>query len=354
MRQVFGCKNRPNKIGVIIAQLGTPEAPTASALRPYLKQFLSDRRVIEIPRILWWFILNVIILNTRPKRSAKLYARIWTDRGSPLLKTTLLQAEKTKELLAKEGLDFEFVVGMRYGAPDLGEATKDLIKRGCTKIILFPMYPQYSASTTASTYDAVFATLLKERFVPTLKVVDPFYQHKGYIEALIAQANEYLENAKHQPDKIILSYHGVPLSYVQKGDPYCCQCVETTQLFIENSKIPTDKIQHCFQSRFGKDPWLNPYTDETVEKFARDGLKHLAVMCPGFTADCLETLDEIANEARESFHKLGGETLNLIPCVNDHPIFIRMMADIIKDEAATWLSGNNQKMSQITCPAVGL
>lgn len=350
MRQVFGCKNRPQKTGVLIAQLGTPKAPTAKALRPYLKQFLSDRRVIEVPRLIWWFILNVIILNTRPKRSAKLYQRIWTEDGSPLLLTTLAQAEKAKALLQSKGLDCEFAVGMRYGEPSLESATQELIKKGCSKIILFPMYPQYSASTTASTYDIVFKTLLKERFVPTLKVVDPFYAHPRFIEALVLRAKEYINKALHKPERIILSYHGVPISYVTKGDPYCCQCVETTELFIQQSGLKRDQIVHCFQSRFGNEPWLNPYTDETIEKLAREGIKHLAVMCPGFTADCLETLDEIGNEARHAFVKEGGQTLSLIPCVNDHPEFIQMMADIILQEAS--FAKGSLVPQAVNCPVI--
>lgn len=350
MKSAYGCRTNSASVGVLLAQLGTPEAPTKAALRPYLKQFLSDRRVIEVNPVLWWGILNGIILNTRPKRSAKLYSRIWTDKGSPLFVTTQMQAQKCKERLEGQGIHYEFAVGMRYGQPSLESAVDELIAKGCSRILLFPMYPQYSASTTASTYDAVFPHLLKRRVVPTLKVVDAYYNRKSFINSLVARMNEFYSAATPRPERLILSYHGVPISYVDKGDTYCCQCVETTQLFIKASGMNANEVIHTFQSRFGKEPWLNPYTDVTIEKLAQEGIKHLAVMCPGFTADCLETLDEIGNEARELFQEHGGDTLRLIPCVNDHPVWIEAMAKIILEETTSWRSDDSLPGCYAACP----
>jgi ferrochelatase len=347
----YGCKKNFTDIGVIVSNLGTPEAPTKKALRPYLKQFLSDRRVIEINPILWWIILNGIVLNLRPAKSAKAYASIWTDEGSPLLVTTKKQAKGAEELLKKEGINLHFAVGMRYGNPSLESAVDELIEKGCSKILLFPMYPQYSASTTGSTYDAVFKHLLKKRNIPTLKVVDPYFNSKSYINSLVARYNEFISTVDVKPEKIILSYHGVPISYVDKGDPYCCQCVETSEYFKKATGLTSDNVIHTFQSRFGNEVWLNPYTDKTVERLAKEGVKHLAVMCPAFTSDCLETLEEIGEEAREDFLHNGGETFNLIPCVNDHHSYLKMMCEIIKSETATWRDADCYSGACLSCPA---
>lgn len=345
MQVSYGCRQTPSKIGVLIAQLGTPDAPTPSALKRYLKQFLSDPRVIEVNKYLWWFILNGIILNTRPKRSAQLYARVWTDKGSPLLLLSESQAQKCREGLARNGIEVECIVGMRYGNPSLESAVDTLIDRGCDRILLFPMYPQYAAATTASSYDAVFAHLLKKRSVPTLKVLAPYFNRVEYIDALVSRFREYWNAQTIKPERIILSYHGVPLEYVRKGDPYCCQCRETTAHFIQRSGLNPEIVVHTYQSRFGKDPWINPYTDETLESLARQGVKHVAVMCPGFTADCLETIDEIGHEAKETFIHAGGESLSLIPCVNDHQDWIAGMISLIREELAPWIS------SKILSPA---
>lgn len=350
MQKQYGCKKTGSRIGVLLAQVGTPDAPTKGALRSYLKQFLSDRRVIEVNRALWWCILNGIILNTRPKRSAKLYARIWTKNGSPLLTITRSQAEHVAQILSQDGSIVHCEIGMRVGNPSLESAIDSLIEKGCDKLLLFPMYPQYSAATTASAFDAVFPHLLKKRSVPTLKVVSPYYNRKEYIDALVATFQDYWSAKSVKPEKLVLSYHGVPLSYVDKGDPYCCQCVETTQHFIARSGIDPKMVIHTFQSRFGKDPWLNPYTDETLIKLAKDGIKTVAVMCPGFTADCLETIDEIGTEAREAFEHAGGESLELLPCINDHPVWMAGMASIIKEELAPWMSSSLLEPYCVECP----
>jgi ferrochelatase len=350
----FGCKNTSDKIGVLIAQLGTPDAPTAAALKPYLKQFLGDPRVIEKNRVLWWLILNLIILTTRPKKSAALYKRIWTENGSPLLAITAQQTDAVREQLHELHSSMVVEFGMRYGTPSLESAIDRLIDQGCSKILLFPMYPQYSATTTASTYDAVFSHLLKRRVVPTLRVAEPYFTHPSYIQALAGTIDEAYRNFDERPEALVLSYHGIPESYVEAGDTYCCQCTETTEALISAVKtLDRKEIIHTFQSRFGKDPWLVPYTDETIEELAKRGVKHIAVACPGFPADCLETLDEIGNEAEEEFLEYGGERLSLIPCLNAHPLWIESMAAIIKEELGSWLDTarrSGEQPCKITCP----
>ena len=350
----FGCRPYPDKIGILIAQLGTPAAPTKKALRIYLKQFLSDPRVIEVNRVLWWGLLNGIILNTRPKRSAALYRRIWTDVGSPLLKISQSQVVGLAKKIEQAGLsEISVVLGMRYGSPSIESGLDQLLTNGCSKILIFPMYPQYAAATSASTYDAVFTHLLKRRFVPTVRVCEPYYNKRPYVDALIGTINEGLKTIG-SVDYLVLSYHGIPRKYVEKGDPYCCMCSETTRAIIKNINLPVDRIIHTYQSRFGKDPWLEPYTDQTIEHLAKGGAKRVAVACPGFPADCLETLDEIANEGRHLFIKHGGDELKLIPGLNDHPLWIEAMFSLVKAELGSWLqlpSDQTANDCQITCPA---
>ena len=353
IKETFGCKSYKDKIGVLIAQLGTPEAPTKQALYPYLKQFLSDPRVIEKNRALWWVILRALVLPRRPARSAALYKRIWTDKGSPLLVITKETTEKLKESLQQVSSGIEVEFGMRYGNPSLESAVDVLIEKGCSKILLFPMYAQYSATTTASTYDAVFSHLLKRRWVPTLRVAEPYYLHPAFIKALATTINEAYEKFDKKPEKLVLSYHGIPYEYIQKGDPYCCMCTETTQALLQEISVPANEVIHTFQSRFGRDPWLEPYTDETIDGLAERGVKHIAVACPGFTADCLETLDEIGNEALHAFQEKGGERLDLIPCLNAHPTWIRGLTEIVTSELSSWLETkqrNQTKHCGIVCP----
>ena len=312
---------------VLIAQLGTPQAPTAAALRPYLREFLSDRRVIEVNRVLWWFILNFIVLVTRPKRSARLYKRIWTAKGSPLLVFTASFTAKLAERLRDQNT--HVVYAMRYGSPSIASAIDKIEALGCKSITLVPMYPQYSAATTASTYDAVFAEILKRRWVPTISVVPPYYDQELFINAQAEVINQGLRALGEKPERLVLSYHGIPRQYILKGDPYCCMCVATTERLLPLLEIEPDKVIHTYQSRFGKDPWLEPYTDQTFEKLARAGIKRIAVACPGFTTDCLETLDEIGNEGKHQFSELGGQELDLIPCLNDADIWVDAVAKLV-------------------------
>ncbi len=350
----FGCRGNQDKIGILLAQLGTPEAPTKKALRPYLKQFLSDPRVIEANRALWWVILNGLVLNTRPKRSARLYKRIWTEKGSPLLVITKSQNDKLQQTMkARFGSLVEVDYGMRYGQPSLEAGLDRLREKGCARIFVFPMYPQYSATTSASTYDAIFLHLLKLRWVPTLRVAAPYYNDTRYLQALAAVTNEGLKKLDYKPEKLVFSYHGVPRRYIVAGDPYCCMCTETTRAICGKLDIPEKDIIHTFQSRFGKEPWLEPYTDETIAGLADSGIKDIAVACPGFTTDCLETLDEIGNEGTHLFQEHGGERLSLIPCLNDHPAWIAAMEAIIVDEISSWvdLSKEDRASCAVRCPS---
>lgn len=352
--EVFGCAETKDKIGVLIAQLGTPDAPTPSALRRYLREFLWDPRVIEVNRILWWVILHFVILVTRPARSARLYSRIWRKDGSPLLKITEAQTAKVRDELRKSDPSIEVEFGMRYGSHSLEEGIDTLIAKGCSRILLFPMYPQYAAATTASTYDAVFPHLLKRRSVPTLRVAEPYYAHPAYLQAVAATVNDYYASlGSDVPQKLVLSYHGIPERYVTQGDPYCCQCTETTAGLIPLLKIPQGSLIHTYQSRFGKDPWLVPYSDVTIETLAKEGITHIAVAAPGFTADCLETLDELGNEGTHLFQEHGGKKLSLIPCLNDSPAWIKGMAEIIREEIGSWRATSARSGARpctVTCP----
>jgi ferrochelatase len=350
----FGCKPSQDKIGILIAQLGTPDAPTKKALRPYLKQFLSDPRVIEVNRFLWWFILNGIVLNTRPKRSARLYERVWTKEGSPLLTITNSLTKKLQSKFSNYNGNVEVDFGMRYGKPSLESAIDNLISKGCTRLLLFPMYPHYSGPTTASTYDAVFSHLLKRRYVPTLKVAEPYYRNTKYIDVQAKIINDNLEKMAEKPEYLIISFHGIPLSYVRKGDPYCCMCTETKEALVRKLNFPKDRIIQTYQSRFGKDPWLTPYADETVIELAKKSVKNIAIAAPGFTTDCLETIDELGTEAEHIFKENGGKKLTLIPCLNDHDLWIEAMKDIITAELGSWLDFNSQYFppQKISCPLI--
>lgn len=350
MNNSIGCKKYSDKVGVLLGQLGTPDSPDTRSLRRYLKQFLSDRRVIEVNPVLWSIILNGIILRTRPKRSAALYKRVWTSEGSPLLLISKRQAEGVQQYLSKKYAGVEVAFGMRYGNPSIESAVDKLLALGCSKIVFLPMYPQYAAATTASSLDALLPHLLRRRWVPSLHIIEPYYRNPDYLKALAHIINEALLKLPAPPEKVILSYHGVPKAYVEKGDPYCCMCTETTYALKPLINHPADDILHSFQSRFGKEPWLTPYTDELVSKLAHDGIKRVAVAAPGFTADCLETIDELGHELKDQFLEEGGEDLHLIPCLNDHPLWIEGMGRIVESEAGSWLSSSCGASGCIKCP----
>src|SRR5437016_3494041 len=303
--------------GVLLIQLGTPDAPTTPALRRYLRQFLSDPRVIEAPRLTWWFVLNLFILPTRPAESAAKYQRIWDPAtGSPLLHITRLQTEALQCALPDVPVRF----GMQIGNPSVGSVVHEMISVGINRLIVLPMYPQYSATTTASALDTLFQALMRERRVPALRTVPPYYEHAAYLDAVATVIREDQAKLGWEPDHFLLSFHGIPVKYVERGDPYPEQVKRTTELLLPRLQWPAGRWTQSFQSLFGRDLWLQPYTDETLRELARRGVKRVFVATPGFTADCLETIDEIGFEARELFQHAGGEALHQCRCLNDHPV----------------------------------
>lgn len=353
----FGCKGSKDRIGILFAQLGTPDSPTAKDLRPYLRQFLWDKRVIEDRRWLWWFILNLIVVPLRSPKSAALYKRIWFDEGSPLRVITEQQVENVERLIrddARFGVSQRSILiryGMRYGKPSLESIVKEMAEEGCRRILLVPMYPQYSATTTAAVYDAVFDGLKSLRWVPTLKVMEPYYNNELYLRAQADIINQFIAKAEIKPEKLVFSYHGIPIKYMQRGDSYCCMCTETTARLKPLLNMSDEDIIHTFQSRFGRDPWLQPYTDYTIKDLGKEGVKNIVVACPGFTADCLETLDEIGNEALEEFTEHGGEHLELIPCLNSHEAWMKALTSIIFEEIEIWIKRDNvRKTTCVECP----
>jgi ferrochelatase len=320
--------------GVLLIQLGTPDAPTPSALRRYLRQFLGDPRVIDVPRWKWRIVLNLFILPFRPARSAAKYQRIWDAKtGSPLLHYTRLQTDALQRALP--GLRVRF--GMQVGNPPVADSVRELIREGVDRLLVLPMYPQYSATTTASATDVLFQALMGERRVPALRVVPPYYEHPAYLDAMTAVIRDELAGLPWRPDHYLLSFHGIPIRYAQSGDPYATHVKRTTARLIERLGWPRDCWTQTFQSLFGREEWLKPYTEDKLKELASDGKKRVFVAMPGFTADCLETIDEIGYEARETFLHAGGEELHRCPCLNDHPAWIEAMKRILLDEARGWV-----------------
>jgi ferrochelatase len=320
--------------GVLIVQLGTPDAPTTPALRRYLRQFLSDPRVIEVPRLTWWFVLNLFILPFRPARSAAKYRRIWDPvTGSPLLHYTRRQTEALQKALPDVPVRF----GMMVGNPPVAETIRQMIREGVDQLIVFPMFPQYSATTTASATDAVFKALMTERRVPAVRVVRPYYDHPAYIGAMEAIIRDEVNRLPWKPDHHLLSFHGIPIRYARSGDPYATQVKRTTAALLRRLGWPRESWTQTFQSLFGREEWLKPYTEEKLRQLAKTGKRKVFVSLPGFTADCLETIDEIGREAREAFRNAGGEELHACPCLNDHPAWIEAMRTIVREEGQGWL-----------------
>jgi len=325
------------RIGVLLAQLGTPDAPTPAALRRYLAQFLSDPRVVERNRVVWWFILRLFVLPRRPRHSAALYRRIWSPAGSPLLvisrsQTLALEAELNRH----DPERFKVALGMRYGSPSIASALRELRAWGANRLLLFPMYPQYAAATTGSTYDEVFRHLSTLRFVPALRVVPPYYAHRAYIDALAQSVREATTRLPQPPDKIIISFHGIPQRFVDSGDPYASHCEATAQSLAARAGWENGTCVMSYQSRAGRERWLTPYTDETLVDLARTGVRHVTVICPGFVADCLETIDEIGHVGLEQFRAAGGETLQLVEGLNDRPCWIAAMTEIALEQLEGW------------------
>jgi ferrochelatase len=330
----FALRTSHSRVGVLLIQLGTPDEPTAPALRRYLRQFLGDPRVIEVPRWKWRIILNLFILPFRPKRSAAKYQRIWNAvTGSPLLHHTHRQTEALQKLLP----DVPVTFGMQVGNPSVAEAVRSLVSSGVERLIVLPMYPQYSATTTASATDVLFHALMTERRVPALRIVTSYYDHPAYLDAVTTIVRENLARLSWQPDHFVLSFHGIPIRYSQAGDPYATQVKRTTAGLIKRLGWERSRWTQSFQSLFGREEWLKPYTDNVLTKLAKGGVRKVFVATPGFTSDCLETLDEIGNESREVFRHAGGEELFLCPCLNDHPAWIEAMRTIILQEGQGWI-----------------
>lgn len=329
---------RFGKVGVLLVNLGTPDGTDYTSMRRYLREFLSDKRVIEWSRLFWYPILYGIVLNTRPGKVGKAYEKIWNkDLDESYLRT---YTRNQAELMAKSFGDLENVRvdwAMRYGQPSIASKIEELQKDGCEKILLFPLYPQYAAATTATVNDEAFKALLKMRWQPALRTVPQYADDPVYIEALANSITTHLATLDWEPELVLTSFHGIPMSYFQKGDPYHCQCYKTARLVREKLGWEKDRLMVTFQSRFGPEEWLQPYTDKTVEKLAKDGVKRIAVINPGFVSDCLETLEEIAGEAGEIFHHAGGEKFTHIPCLNDSPGGMAVLEHVVRRELMGWI-----------------
>ena len=325
------------KVGVLLINLGTPDATDYFSMRRYLKEFLSDQRVIEANPLIWWFILNVIILSKRPFSSGEAYKSIWnTEKNeSPLKTISRSQAEKVANEVANNQ-DIIVDWGMRYGNPSTKSRLERLQAKGCDRILLFPLYPQYAAATTATACDKAFDALKEMRWQPTIRIVPPYFDNPDYIEAIADSIQDHIAEIEWTPEVVLASYHGLPKRYFEAGDPYHCHCVKTTRLLQQHLRWSDQKLRMTFQSRFGKEEWLQPYTDETVKQLAEEGVKRLAIVCPGFAADCVETLEEIALEAGEIFKEHGGEQFTLIPCLNDTPDGVRVLTGCIRNELQGW------------------
>jgi len=336
--------DRPVRIGVLLANLGTPDAPTPAAVRQYLAEFLSDRRVVEIPRAVWMLLLHGVILRTRPARSAKKYAMIWSPEGSPLLVHSVKQKTLVMGYLGQRlkdlGLPADFAaveVGMRYGNPGIRDALDRLRTAGCDRILVAPLFPQYSASATASALDAVMAHAQRLRRMPGLRMVDCFHDDPGYVRALARNVNDYW--TRHgRGDLLVMSFHGLPRRSLDLGDPYHCQCHKTARLLAAELGLEPKQYAVTFQSRFGRAEWLRPYTLDTLVRLAKEGVARVDVACPGFVADCLETLEEIGIECKQAFLGAGGREFHAIPCLNEHPAWIAALVDLLVSNLSGWLA----------------
>ncbi|WFU08194.1 ferrochelatase [Rhizobium sp. CB3090] len=331
-------QQKSGKIGVLLVNLGTPDGTDYRSMRRYLREFLTDKRVIEWSPWKWYPILFGIVLNTRPGKVGKAYETIWNkEKNESFLRT---YTRNQSDLMAARLMDLPDIVvdwAMRYGKPSIGERIQVLKDQGCDRILLFPLYPQYAAATTATVNDKAFEKLMAMRWQPALRTVPDYHTDPTYIEALANSVTRHLATLDWQPEKILASFHGIPLSYSEKGDPYYRQCVETSRLLRERLGLSEDRFMLTFQSRFGPEEWLQPYTDKTVERLAKEGTKRIAVLNPGFVSDCLETLEEIAEQAAESFHHNGGEKFTHIPCLNDSEDGMRVLEKVVRRELLGWV-----------------
>ena len=322
--------------GVLLTNLGTPDAPTSEALKRYLKEFLWDPRVVEEPRWKWWLILNGIILNTRPVKSAAGYKAVWTEKGSPLMMHSLnQQGGLQKSLSEKFGDGLHVELAMRYGNPSIASGLQALREKGCARILVFPLYPQYSATTTGSTFDAIANELKQWRHVPELRMVSSYHDHPAYIDALASSVRRRWE-AHGKADRLLISFHGIPQSYFENGDPYPCMSKKTGRLLAEALELREGDWLVSYQSRFGKEPWVKPYTDETLRAWGAEGVGRVDVICPGFSSDCLETLEEIKVENRDYFIEAGGQVFHYIPALNSDEAHIKALTEIANTHLNGW------------------
>lgn len=328
----------PASTAIVLVNLGTPDAPTAPALKRYLREFLSDPRVVEIPKPLWWLILNGIILNVRPKKSAAKYASVWMAEGSPLRVHTERQAKLLKGLLGQRGHQLTVTWAMRYGTPSIPEVLGRLKADGASRILLVPMYPHYSSSTTATVVDDAAKWLLQLRNQPEMRFVRNFHDDDGYLAALEQSVRRHWQKvgALGNDDRLLISFHGLPKRSLDLGDPYFCECHKTGRLLAERLNLGADRYQICFQSRFGKAEWLQPYTAPTLHEWGKKGIRRVDVICPGFVADCLETLEEIAQEGRDDFLTAGGKEYHYIPALNEDDAWLKALADLAEQHLAGW------------------
>ena len=335
-QQPKGASSAP--FGILLVNLGSPDAPSRRAVRRYLKEFLSDRRVVDAPRWLWWLILNGVILNIRPGKVAKAYASVWQD-DSPLRAISRRQASALHaELQTQLGMDIPVALGMTYGNPSLKSGLLELRKAGVSRVLVLPLYPQFSAATTGSVFDRVADALASCRHLPELRMVKDYHDHPGYIAALADSVRTHWQRHG-QAEKLVFSYHGLPQRFVELGDPYAVQCERTTRLLTAELGLSGPQWQHCYQSRFGREPWLQPYVDQWLEEQAKTGLKSVDLICPGFSADCLETLEEIAERGAHGFVEAGGERATYVPALNDNAAHIRFLAQLVREQAGqSWLS----------------
>jgi ferrochelatase len=326
----------PGELGVLAVNLGTPDAPTPSAVRRYLAEFLSDPRVIELPRWLWRAILHGVILRVRPRRSAEAYRKVWTAEGSPLLVIARRQASALEaELRHRLKGPVRVALGMRYGRPSVEDALESLRLTACRRLLVLPLYPQYSATTTGATFDALADVLRRWRWLPELRLITHYHDEPAYVRALVASVREAWERSA-RPDRLLFSFHGLPRRYFQSGDPYHCACQKTARLVAAGLGLAPGQWAVSFQSRVGREEWLRPYTDHLLREWGGSGVKHVQVLCPGFSADCLETLEEIDQQNREFFLQAGGESFAYIPALNDRPDHIAALAGLVVRHAQGW------------------
>ena len=326
---------KPPLTAVLMVQLGTPDEPTAAALRRYLAQFLSDPRVVEIPSIVWQPLLHGVILRTRPAKSAQKYASVWLPEGSPLRVYTQRQAEGLQLALNARGQAVEVAMAMRYGNPSMSSVLRDLRERNLQRLLVLPMYPQYAGATTGTVFDEVARELSTWRNLPELRLIRNFHDDPNYLDA-VADSIRSAWDEKGRPDKLVMSFHGVPQRTLMEGDPYHCECHKMARLLAQRLGLSPDQWMITFQSRFGRAAWLEPYTEPTLEALGRQGVGRVDIVCPGFVADCLETLEEIAQEARDAFLNAGGKTFNYLPCVNHSPAMVQTLVGLVERHTAGW------------------